>query len=75
MFGKYLCNSVPHNKLLDLLKLRIIAFADDTINRADLLESICERLEKLVGNGENAGYLHFLLLPTMFSNVSFRGFS
>ena len=30
-------------------------------------------LENIVGKGENAGYQHFLLFPTMFSKPSFAG--
>ena len=28
---------------------------------------VFDRVENIVGKGENAGYQHFLLFPTMFS--------
>ena len=31
------------------------------------------RVENIVGKGENAGYQHFLLLPTMFSKAFHLG--
>ena len=32
--------------------------------------SICERVENIVGKGENVGYQHFLLFPQHFQEAS-----
>ena len=32
---------------------------------------VFDRAENIVGKGENAGYQHFLLFPTMFSKAFF----
>ena len=32
---------------------------------------IFDEIENIVGKGENAGYQHFLLFPTMFSKAFF----
>ena len=44
------------------------AFADDKINVTEKLKFVLERVENIVGKGENAGYQHFL---TMFSKGFF----
>ena len=46
------------------------AFADDKINVAEKLKFILQRVENIVGKGENAGY-HFLLFPRCFQKPSF----
>ena len=33
--------------------------------------SVCDRVENIVGKGENAGYQHFLLFLQCFENTSF----
>ena len=33
------------------------------------MKFVCEKLENIVGRGENAGYQHFLLFPTMFEKT------
>ena len=58
--------SLPNDKILDMTKLN--AFADDRINVAQVIISAFDRLENIVGKGENAGYKHFLLFSTMVSN-------
>ena len=60
-------NSLPNNKILDWSKLK--ALADDKINVAQKLKFVSGRIENIVGKGENVGYQHFLLFPTMFSKV------
>ena len=54
-------NSLPNNKILDVTKLK--AFADNKINVAQVMISVFDRVENIVGKGENAGYQHFLLFP------------
>ena len=66
-------NSLPNNKILDVTKLK--AFADDKIKVAQMLISIFDRIENIVGKGENAGYQHFLFFPQCFQKTSFLGSS
>ena len=47
--------------ILDWSKLK--AFADDKINVNWKLKCVLERVENIMGKGENAGYQHFLLFP------------
>ena len=37
------------------------------------LKTVFERVENIVGKGENAGYHHFHLFPQCFQKVSFTG--
>ena len=53
-------NSLPNDKILALIKLK--AVADDKFNVAVHYD----RVENIVGKGENAGYQHFLLFPQSF---------
>ena len=46
-------NTVPNNKILDMTKLK--AFADDKINVAQIMVSVFDRIENIVGKGENSG--------------------
>ena len=64
-------NPLPHDKILDLTKLK--AFADDKINVAKMMISVSDRVENIVGKGENAGYQHFLLFSQYFQRASFLG--
>ena len=41
-------------------------FADDKINLTQILNFVLERVENIVGKGENAGLKHFLLFPQCF---------
>ena len=34
---------------------------------------ICDRVENIVGKGENAGYQHFLLFPQCFQKALYPG--
>ena len=38
-----------------------------------MLISVFDKIENIVGKGENAGYQHFLLCPQCFQNASFLG--
>ena len=64
-------NSLPNDKILDWSKLK--AFADDKINVTVKLKFSLGRVENIVGNGENAGYQHFLLFPQCFQKASYTG--
>ena len=57
--------------VLGLSKLNKIA--DDYFNVAQMVHFFFDRLENIVGKGENAGYQHFLLFPQCFQNVFFGG--
>ena len=59
-------NSLPNNKISDYSKFK--AFADDKVIVTQKLKLGLERVENIVGKGENAGYQHFLL-STMFSKA------
>ena len=41
-----------------------------TLNGAKLRISVCDRVENIVENGENAGYQHFLHFRQYFQNPS-----
>ena len=61
-------NALPNGKILDWSKLK--AFADDRINVAELMFSLSDRIENIVGKGENTAYQHFLLFPQCFQKPS-----
>ena len=63
-----LTNSVPNDKILDWSKLK--AFADDNLYTAHMMIYAFDRVEKIVGKGENAGYQHFLLFWQCFLKLS-----
>ena len=64
-----MCNFLPNDKFLDRSKLK--AFADYKINVTQKLKFDLERVENIVGKGENAGYQHFLFFPQCFQKGSF----
>ena len=64
-------NPLPNGKILDRFKLK--AFADDKINVAEMMISLSDMVENIVGKGENAGYQHFLLCPQCFQMPSLSG--
>ena len=64
-------NSLPNNMVLDLTKWK--AFADDKINEAQMMISVFDRVENIVGKGENAVFQHFLLFQQYFQKASFMG--
>ena len=66
-----ICYSLQNGKILDWSKQK--AFADDKIIMTETLQFVLERAENIVGNGENAGYLHFLLCPQCFQKASSSG--
>ena len=45
------------------------AFADDKINVTEKLRFVLEKVENIVGKGENAGHRHFLLFPQCFQKA------
>ena len=61
-------NSLPNNKFLYWTKFK--AFADDKFRVAKMMITPFDRTENIVGKGENAGFLHFLLFPQCFQQTS-----
>ena len=49
------------------------ALADHTISVTVKLRIVIDRVENIVGNGENAGYQHFLLFPQCFQKAPTTG--
>ena len=66
-----LFKTLPHYKILGQSKLKV--FAGDKINVAEKFWFILERVENIVGKGENAGHQHFLLFPQCFQKAFFTG--
>ena len=64
-------NPLPEDIILDWSKLK--AFADDKIIVTEKMKFVLERVEKIVGEGENVGYKHFLLFPKCFKKASYTG--
>ena len=52
-------NLLPNDKILTKLK----ACADDEFIVAEMMISVCDRVENIVRKGKNADYQHFLLFP------------
>ena len=63
-------NLFPNDKILNETKLK--AFADDKLNNKNDIY-VFDRVENIVGKGENAGYQHFLLFPQSFQKACFSG--
>ena len=57
--------------MLYCTKLKV--YEDDKINVIGKLKLVLERVENIVGKGENAGYKHFLLFLQCFQKVPFSG--
>ena len=63
----YTVHSLQNDKILDWSKMK--AFADDKINVTEKLRFVLEKVENIVGKGENAGHQHFLLFPQCFQKA------
>ena len=48
-------------------------FSSLSINEARIMISVFDRVENIVGNGENAGYQHFLLFQQCFQTPILSG--
>ena len=68
-----LVNPLPNDKILGVTKLK--TFADDKLKVARMMIFLIDRVENIVGKGENAGYQHFLLFPHCFPKGSSLGSS
>ena len=84
LYCKNTLNSLPNDKILDWSKLK--AFADDKIKVLKMMVFVFDRVENIVGKGENAG-LSLIGLKTLwekekmmvtsifsFSHFVFKGF-
>ena len=60
--------SLPNDKILDLSKLKSVADSDSNVS--NMAKFVFDRVEKIVGKGENAGYQHFVLFPHCFQQPS-----
>ena len=49
------------------------AFTVDKMNKAQTVTAIFDKVENIVGKGENAGYQHYLLFPQCFQRASYTG--
>ena len=64
-------NPLPNDKFLDMTILK--AFADNKIKVLKMMIFVFDRVENIVGKGENAGYQHFLLFPQCFQRFFTQG--
>ena len=64
-------NSLSNDNFLDWTKFK--AFADDNLNVSGIMTFVIDRVENIVGKGENAGIQHFLLFPNCFQKASSSG--
>ena len=62
-------NSLLNDKILDWTEFK--AFADIKLNVAKITISVFDKVENIVGKGENASCQHFLLFPQCFQKASF----
>ena len=65
-------NPFSNDKVLDETKLK--AFANDKQTKKNNI-FVFDRVENIVGQGENAGNQHFLLFPQCFQKPCFQGTS
>ena len=60
----YYGNPLKYNKILDYSKLK--AFAEKKWKADQMINFALDKVDNIVGKGENAGYQHFLLFPQWF---------
>ena len=65
-------NSLPNSRSFAWSRLK--GFADNISNMAQMIVLKFERVENIVGKGENAGYWHFLLFPQCFQKLLPQGY-
>ena len=64
MFGEKELNPLPNDRILNWPKFK--AFGDNKMKLAMMIIFVFDRIENILGKGENAGYQHFLLLAQFF---------
>ena len=60
-------NSLPNGKILHWSKFK--TFADDKFKVAKMMIFVLDRVENIVGKGENAGYQHFSFSHNVFKRL------
>ena len=71
----FTCSLVGYTKQQNFGFSKLKTFADVTkLALLRYFNLFFERVENIVGKGENAGYQHFLLFPQRFRNASFSAF-
>ena len=65
--GVQLFNPFPHDKILDLTKLK--AFADEKLNVSKMIISVFDRVENIVGKGEIACTSNFSFSHNVFKRL------
>ena len=67
-------NSLPNKKKYKTGS-KLKAFAEDSLNLVQMMISVFffDRIENILGKGENAGDQHFLLFPESFQKAAFFG--
>ena len=63
--------SLPNDKILAYSKVKI--FSDNKFIVAKMMMSAFDRVENIVGKGENAGSQYFLLFPHHYQKASDKG--
>ena len=72
MYHTYILTLIlQHEKILDWSKLK--AFADDVINVAEIMISFSDRVENIVGKGENVVSSIFSFSNIVFKCLLFQG--
>ena len=69
----YFCHVVRDKRFTKRQNLALKAFADDKFCVAKMVISVFDRVENIVGRGENAGHQHFLLFTQCFPKASYTG--
>ena len=62
-------NFVVNDKTLNSSTWRALNFEGKKLKVAQMMKFVLDGVVNTVGKGENAGYQHFLLFSTMFSNL------
>ena len=71
LINSFKCCRYQNDKILGWTNLK--AFADVKLTVAKKMISLTDRVENIVGKGENAGYQHFLLFAQCFPKPSLLG--
>ena len=64
-------DSLPNVKILDFSKLK--EFVDVIINNTEMMTSLSNSVENIVGKGENTGYQHLLITHNVFKKLLSQG--
>ena len=69
ILGYIVLKTLPNDKFLEWTKFK--AFCRRQINVAQMMIPVFDRIENIMGTGENADYQHFLLFPQCFQKPLF----